>query len=314
MADTFAKKPYNIIASLDQHDGIFLMSTPPVPPILGGRAWHIGAAVENMSRFGLGLDRWNDDVKFDGDPVCSVLNSAWPILPHLNLFMPPFTPNNPNLLIPLLLIGSKSSNILSVGSVVAKKGPIAVTIPFVKFVGVNNACNDPLLMPTSVVVHFGSTVVLGFTLGDLVAAALQYGSQVVVDQILRLAGKRAGRAWRSFRPPNPNGLFSRLGLNILGRLNPGLAGNTPIPINGPLATLLGDAGKFMGTPGEIGASALVKTLLKGLGGGASWTYNNPVSSAIWGDYHQTMPDKVGDWIDGRSPPVLPPLAGPRPHP
>ena len=25
--------------------------------------------------------RWNDDVKFDGDPVCSVLNSAWPILP-----------------------------------------------------------------------------------------------------------------------------------------------------------------------------------------------------------------------------------------
>lgn len=309
MAETFAKKPYNIIVSLDWHDGMFLMSTPPIPPILGGRAWHIGGAVENMSRFGLGLDRWNDDVKFDGDPVCSVLNSAWPILPHWNLFMPPFTPNNPNLFIPLLLLGSKSSNILSVGSVVATKGPLAVTIPFVKFVGVNNACNDPLLMPTSVVVHFGSTVVLGFTWGDLAAAAMQYASQVIVDQVFRALGRRAGRAWRSFRPPNPNGLFPRLGMNILGRIKPGIA-REAFDIGGPLARVLGDPTKFRGTAQELAGTALVKTLLKGGGGALSWIYNNPVSSAIWGDYHQTMPDKLGDWIDGRSPPVLPPLAGP----
>lgn len=209
--ETFPKKPHYFVITLDRHAGIFIMfSQMCIPPVLPGIAWHVGFAIENWSRQGLGTNKWNDDVLVDGVPICSRGNSPWPVVPHWNLFPYPGIPINPNILIPLLIILSSSKSVLAVGSVVAQKGPIAVMIPGVKVVGVNLACADPIPMPIVNVVLFGqSTVVLGFTLGDLLAALVQWAIDIILAYVMKALGKIAGALGKK--------LAGRLGNAITGR-------------------------------------------------------------------------------------------------
>lgn len=216
--DTFPKKPPYFIITLDRHGpgmGLYAMfSNMFIPPVLPGPAWHIGFAIENMSRVGLGVNKWNDDVKADGQSICSVGNSPWPLIPHWNLFPYPGIPINPNVFIPLLIILSSSTSFLAVGSVVAKQGPIAVMIPGVKVIGTNLACNEPIPLPTDIVIFGSSTVVLGFTLGDLVAALVRWAIQIAIAYVMKVLGKVVGALGKKFA--------GWLGTKIAGRFTTGL--------------------------------------------------------------------------------------------
>ncbi len=177
MADTYPKKPSDCIVALDRHEGVFLITI--FPPLLSiGVAWHAGFAKEGWST-SHGTNGWNDDVLAAGSPLPSVCNKVSKcIVPHLNMF--PFPPWSPNLFIPILIYSSASKNFMGVGSVICRKGPVSVRIPGVKVVGANLACNDPYELPTNIVAGVPSTVILGFTVGDLVAAAAQWGLDVLI--------------------------------------------------------------------------------------------------------------------------------------
>jgi hypothetical protein len=208
MADTWPKKPHHLIITLDRHAGLFLVGIIPTP----GVAWHIGFAQEGWSEK-LGEDKWNKDVLADGSPICSRGNMPEHcLLPHLNLY--PFPPAAPNLLIPLLIWSSSSNNVLAVGSVVAKQGPIAVGLPFIKCIGVNLACNDPVPLPTDIVIMPSSTVVLGFTLGDLIAALVQWAFEALMAWVMDKLTKVLGRVFKS--------LAGKAGKYLTGRFQKGL--------------------------------------------------------------------------------------------
>ncbi len=217
--DTWPKKPSNHIITLDRHFGLFLVWVP-LPHIEPGISWHIGYAKDGWSMT-TGTNKWNEGkVIFDGVPMPSRDNAPEHcIVPHLNLY--PYPPWFPNILIPVLILLSKSQAFLAVGSVVAPKGPIAVEIPFVKVLGVNMACNDPITMPTDIVLHTdGSTVVLGFTLGDLISAIIRYAIQIAFEILLK---RLMGVASRMAR-----GLASRVGTRLSQRFSSGVlnrAGN-----------------------------------------------------------------------------------------
>jgi hypothetical protein len=233
MADTWPKKPQHWIITLDRHAGIFLVW----PIVVPGMAWHFGTAQEGWSKT-MGTNKWNDDVLADGVPICSRGNKPEHcIIPHLNLF--PFPPWNPNLLIPLLIFMSSSNNVLAVGSVVAKHGPIAVSLPFVKVIGTNLACNDPVPLPTDIVIMPSSTVVLGFTLGDLIAALIQWAIEALIAYVMDKLGKAFGRISKS--------LAGKLGTRLTNRFSNGLG-------NWFGKRLLGFAGKL--PPGALKRKAL----------------------------------------------------------
>jgi hypothetical protein len=283
--DTFPKKPPYFIITLDRHAGIFAMfSQMFIPPVLPGIAWHIGFATENMSRFGLGTNKWNDDVKADGQSICSVGNSPWPLVPHWNLFPYPGIPINPNVLIPLLILLSTSKSFLSVGSVVAKQGPVAVMIPGVKVIGTNLACNDPIPMPTDIVIFGSSTVILGFTLGDLLAALVRWAIDIAIAFAMKILGKVVGALGKKFAgwigtkltgrftaglgnkvgnflqkigglgPKGPPGFLKRANLNALDKLGLPKVYNTPKPPGG-----------FFGKLDKVFGAGYVDDFLRGRG-------------------------------------------------
>lgn len=319
MAETFAKFPPNLICTLDRHDGVFMMLVPPVVPpaplMVPGIAWHIGFATEDNSRAPLGTNKWNDDVKFDGFSICSRGNSAWPIIPHWNIIPAPYHPLNPNVLIPALILASKSKSLMAVGGVVAKKGPIAVTIPELKVLGINNACNDPVCMPTDMVIHTGSSVLLGFTLGDLVAVLIYYGIDCAIDQAGRAIGKKIAphgkRAWTAVKSKIFKGdLAKRIHMNLLGKLK--LPQSYKMPDGAQMSRILGIealdgaetkvAETLIAAEGKAAISAL-----KGAGkSGAQAAYNAAKDHFRPGYRPNFIDKKIGEYIDGRSPPALPP--------
>lgn len=217
--DTWPKKPSNHIITLDRHFGLHLVWVP-LPHIEPGMSWHIGYAKDGWSMT-MGTNKWNEGkVIFDGVPIPSRDNAPEHcIVPHLNLF--PWPPIFPNILIPVIILLSKSQAFLAVGSVVAPKGPIAVEIPFVKVLGINMACNDPITMPTDIVLHTdGSTVVLGFTLGDLLSAIIRYAIQIAFELLMKRLMGIASKAAK--------GLASRVGSRLSNRFSSGVlnrAGN-----------------------------------------------------------------------------------------
>ncbi|MFO0553971.1 MAG: hypothetical protein U0271_36665 [Polyangiaceae bacterium] len=233
MADTWPKHPPHLIITLDRHAGLFLVW----PIVVPGVAWHLGFAQEGWSKT-MGDNKWNDDVLADGMPICSKGNKPEHCLvPHWNLFS--FPPWNPNLLIPLLILMSSSNNFIAVGSVVAKKGPIAVSLPFVKVIGTNLACNDPVPMPTDIVIVPSSTVILGFTLGDLVAALLSWAIEALIAYVMSKLTKAFGRIAKNWA--------GKLGTKLTQRFSGGLG-------NWVGTKLLGFAGKL--PPGAMKRAAL----------------------------------------------------------
>lgn len=240
-APTFPKKPFNVIVTLDRHAGLFVVPPSPVP--VPGFGWHIGGGLEVVSK-AIWSDKWNNDVQVDGQPICSVGNAVGLILPHWPVIAPSFL----NLYVPILMALSSSTSFMAVGSIVAKQGPIAVTIPYVRYVGTNLACNDPVPLPSDIVVHTGSSVVMGFTWGDLLAAAVRWGVSIVVAYVTKgilkagSAAARRGATWAGTRIGNraTSAIAQRLsrGLGTYGQKGfPGLAkgafnralGRTSIP-------------------------------------------------------------------------------------
>ncbi len=266
MAETWPKKPSNLIITLDRHFGLFLVWVP-IPHIEPGIAWHIGFAQDGWSMT-MGTNKWNEGkVIFDGVPLPSRDNAPEHcILPHWNLFPWPGIPIHPNLLLPVIIFLSKSKAFLAVGSVVAPKGPVAVEIPFVKVLGVNLACNDPVTMPTDIVIHTdGSTVVLGFTLGDLISALLRYAIdllfEILMKKLMGFAGKLAkglaSRVGSKLTGRFSSGVMNRVG-NLLHRWGTGAGGGAPGLIKRANLAMMRGLGRMTGnTSSRAGSSLLV---------------------------------------------------------
>ena len=100
---TFPHKPMNPFVQLDLHDGIFMTGPFPIP----GKAFHIGLGMLIMARAGGTNNDNGATVLANGEAVLSQGHAVKRlIIPHWNLY--PFTPGQPNLLIPLLILGSQS--------------------------------------------------------------------------------------------------------------------------------------------------------------------------------------------------------------
>lgn len=192
---TWPHKKWNPFIQLDRHDGLFVV--PPI--VVPGRSWHIGAGILAMPWWNLGENKNNEDrILANGMPIVS--RSHKPehlIIPHLNLFK--YTPAQINVLIPLLIYNSSSKCVLAVGSVRGTDGPIAVSI--LRVVGFNLACNDPVSLPTSVVINWGN-VEIGFTWGDLFAALFIWATDALTEWVI---GKLAEWAGKKIK-----GLFKKL--------------------------------------------------------------------------------------------------------
>src|SRR5687767_14138441 len=105
-----------------------------------GYAAHIAGGVLAIPWIGgfFGENKNNEDkVLADGMPIVSRQHeSKVLVIPHINLF--PFVPATPNLLVPLLILGSSNKCVFAVGSVQATDGPVAVSID--RWHGLNVTC------------------------------------------------------------------------------------------------------------------------------------------------------------------------------
>jgi hypothetical protein len=141
-------------------------------------------------------------------------------------------------------------------------------IPGVKVIGTNLACNEPIPLPTDVVLFGSSTVVLGFTLGDLIAALVRWAVQIVIQYVMKFLGKVLGAVGKRFAgwvgrrlagrftsglgakvsnflanlgrtgaAKGPPGFLKRMHLNALGRLNMPKVFNQPAATRGPFGAL-----------------------------------------------------------------------------
>lgn len=277
---TFPHKKWNPFIQLDYHNGIFLTGPIPVP----GGAWHFGAGVLAMPWVYLGTPKYNDCKLFaDGMEVVSRGHEPkYLIIPHWNLY--PFTPGQPNLLIPIILLTSCNKCQFAVGSVRAKDGPVAVSI--FRYVGINQACQEWCTAPTSLTVNWG-TVELGFTWGDLVATLLCFAFDSLKSYLeYRFFGWLFGKL--------PKGLFKGQMLSLLGRL-------------GLPKVFRGAGGRFASMAEKMvneGLTALGKAIYGEVFGGgnvgnatgfADVDPINMISSAA-----TDGADRLGAWIDGRS--------------
>jgi hypothetical protein len=286
-AETWPHKWWNPIINFDWHAGIFLTGPIPIP----GFAWHLGFSMEGGSKI-IGENKWNDDVLADGCAVPSRTNEVKVlVIPHWNMY--PFTPGQPNLLMPLLILGSSSKNIFAVGSVIAKNGPVAVTLPFVKILGINMACADPCSMPTSLVIPNWSTVNLGFTWGDLLAG-------IIIGALDALKSYIEGKLFGKLFDKLPPGLFKGPMMNLLRRLG--------LPM-----VFRGQGGRFASLSSKMVAETLqgVTKFVYGKTVGGSWgdgninsvLNSNPVTGILTGEtWGGTggLGDTIGAYVDGRA--------------
>ncbi len=277
---TWPHKKWNPFVHLDFHKGIFLTGPIPVP----GGAWHIGFGALALPWIYMGTQKYNECKLFaDGwEVVARGHEPKYLILPHWNLF--PFTPAQPNLLIPIILLTSANKCQFAVSSVRAKDGPVAVSI--FRLVGINQACNEFCSAPTSLCFNW-STVDVGFTLGDLVATVLCFAFDSLKSYL-------EGLAFGKFGDKLPKGLFKGQMKGLLG--------------------LLGLPKIFRGAGGKF-ASLAEEGVMKGLvalgsaaygellGGGTAGTAIgldkiDPINMISNGASDGA--DRIGAWVDGRS--------------
>jgi len=192
---TFPHKTLNFFIQIDKHDGLFLTPTPLPTP---GSAFHIGAGILIAARF-MGDNKENKRTVFaDNLEIISKGHTVkMSIIPHLNIFKS-FFPATPNLLIPLLILFSKNECKFAVSSVTgADEEPIAVSI--FQYVGFNWGCGDgefkigkleipTSFFPCSMVFNWGS-VIIGYTLKDLLTLIKELVVDLLVDKVFEKLGK-----------------------------------------------------------------------------------------------------------------------------
>ncbi len=279
---TFPHKKWNPFLQLDYHSGLFLTGPIPVP----GGAWHIGFGILAMPWIYLGTPKYNE-CKIFGDGMEIVARGHEPkylIIPHLNLF--PFVPATPNILIPLLILGSSNKCQFAVGSVRLTDGPVAVSI--FKYVGINQACNDPCTAPTSLCFNWGS-INIGFTWGDLVAGLLCFAFDSLKSYI---EGAIFGALFKRF--PVPKGLFKGQMKSLLGRLG------LPKVFRGQGGRFASMSEKLVAEGVSTASKALYGEMFGGGNLGQATGFDNidPVNGIANGA--AAGADRVGAWIDGRS--------------
>lgn len=307
MRETWPHKKWNPFRQLDPHTGIFL--TVPIP--LAGYAAHLSAGVLAIPWMGgfFGENKNNEDkVLADGMPIVSREHEPKVLVaPHINLF--PFVPATPNVLIPLLLLGSSSKCEFAVGSVQAKDGAVAVSIG--RWNGVNLSCDDPFNLPTCETFNWG-TVILGMTKGDMVAGFLLIGFDLLKSWIENAV---FGKVFEKLLPRGA----------LKGQMT-SLLDWRKIP-----TIFLDDAGKPDLLPGSLGADTLEGLFKyiygKTVGGsyGEGWADWLPIKLLSGEPVGDSIED-LGAWIDGRAeylptspeppaePQVLPSTASPAPTP
>ena len=180
-------KSSNWFIQIDMHKLIYLspsLSAGPVGPELtltdSALVPHFGAGRLSFGVTGYHQD--NDDlVLADGARVISRAHRVRRcIVPHWPVSIVP-----PNPRTPLLILASDNKIEMAAASVVGPDGPVGVAIFY--YVGVNMACNEPLMMPTSLC-FTGGTVVVGFTLGDILAAILMSLLDALISAVVQLVG------------------------------------------------------------------------------------------------------------------------------
>ncbi len=201
--NAFPHKPLNPFIQLDWHGGIFLTGPFPIP----GSAFHFSAGVLWLAKLGGDNKNNGETVLANGRPVLSQHHTVkYVVVPHWNVY--PFFPVQPNLLIPLLILGSQNKCQFCSLTVQGPDGPIALSI--FKYVGINQACNSPVPLPTSLTFNWG-TVEIGFTLADFINGILNMAFDALISFII---GKTAGALANRL----PRGLLKSQTMSLLGRL------------------------------------------------------------------------------------------------
>lgn len=279
---TFPNKKWNPFIQLDLHKGIFMVTAIPVP----GVAWHFGAGLLAMPFIYLGTPKHNQ-CKLFGDGMEIVARGHEPkylIVPHWNVLPPPFVPAAPNILIPLLILGSTNKCQFAVGSVRCKDGAMAVTI--FKYVGINQACQEWCTAPTSLCFNWGS-INVGFTWGDLLATVLCFAFDSLKSYLEYLAFD-----WLS--KFIPKGLFKSQMLALLGRL-------------GLPKIYRGVGGKFASMSERL-VSETIMGITKAVYGelfgggnlGEATGFANVDPTNIVSNGAVSAAERLGAWVDGRS--------------
>lgn len=181
--ETWPSNILDVFIQLDWHSGLFFTLIPfsPVPfPVAAVHASIGSHIIPELSSGGhLGESKSNGlTVIADHVPLVSRGHECAHIVgPHLNWGFP-FVVNS---LIPFLILGSSTKCEFAVGSVRCSDGPLAVSL--FKVLGLDWSCQDVgiaykgignigLYAPLSFVIKNGSTVIVGFTSGDLVASLI----------------------------------------------------------------------------------------------------------------------------------------------
>jgi hypothetical protein len=204
------------------------------------------------------------------------------IIPHLNLY--PFTPAQPNLMIPLLLLGSTNKCQFAVGSVRCKDGAMAVSI--FRYVGINQSCQEWCTAPTSLCFNWGS-IHAGFTLGDLLATVLCFA----FDSLKSYLEYRAFGWVAKFLP---KGLFKGQMLALLGRLG------LPKIFRGAGGRFVSMAEHLVGESIMGVAKAVYGELFGGGNLGTGTGFDNIDPTNIISNAAVAGAEKLGAWVDGRS--------------
>jgi hypothetical protein len=275
----FPHKKWNPFIQFDWHKGVFLNGPIPVP----GAAVHFGAGILAEPFIGLGTDKHNNGTIFgDGMEIVSRGHSPmYVIAPHWNLY--PFTPGQPNLLIPALILGSSMQCMWAVCGVRGPDGPIAVSN--LQYVGLGEmACADPCDMPTAITFNWG-TIKIGFTWGDLAATLICIAFQSAKSALLNLLFDKA------FDKFLPKGLFKSQMKSILGKF-------------GLPKIFRGEGGRFA-SMAEKEVSTFLESVAKDLYGGGERQVGdaNLATQILSGDVvtgKEGLANQLGDYIDGRS--------------
>lgn len=184
--EVFPYKDNNWFVQLDRHFGLFVPGVGPFP--LPGHKWHAGGGRLSWGP-GWGHADNGGAVLADNARLISTGHEVTlVIIPHLNIPPVPI-----NILIPLLILASSNTSVVACHSVLAPNGPVAVAV-MMRRLGINLACNSNSA-PTSIVFASG-TVLLGFTLTDLLLSLRDVAITLVLERLVDKLGPPIPTSWK----------------------------------------------------------------------------------------------------------------------
>lgn len=191
-------KDSNFFIQTDFHDAVYFLPTVGLGPLgpeidcfkgipfvlhIAGGVLSWGLAQEYFHRDN------NGEIIAEGSRVISRAHRVrYVIVPHMAILPP--TP--PNLRQPLLIASSDHKNEMAAASVVGPDGPI--TVAPLWFLGITLTCNEPFYRLKGRC-FTASTVSVGFTWGDVLAALVMSLIDMLLSAIAEFVGNRIGGAF-----------------------------------------------------------------------------------------------------------------------